>query len=136
MHLADVTAFSRSIDIVTRLEGYPEVTRKDRTYILANQPRLYPEDSIHTNKGSRLVITMNTSQPRFEMRTPLAVIGVRSTDFWSGYLFGDNTLDVAMVLGKGICVENARDSVDFITDGWGTTVTWNSAPQPQRSGPA
>lgn len=167
------------IGIVTRLEGYPEVTRKDRTYILANQSRIYPEDSIRTNNGSRLFITMNdqttfalgpntdlvlhrydyrenlttpvaqmsftqgairtrtarimkASQPRFEIRTPLAVIGVRGTDFWSGYLFGDNTLDVAMVSGKGIYVENELGSVDLVTDGWGTTVTASTAPQPPK----
>jgi hypothetical protein len=167
------------IGIVTRLQGYPEVTRKERTYILANQSRIYPEDSIRTNKDSRLLITMNdqttfalgpnsalvlhrydygenltapiaqmsftrgairirtgrimkANQPKFEIRTPLAVIGVRGTDFWSGYLFGDNTLDVAMVSGKGIYVENEIGSIDLTTDGWGTTVTADSAPQPPK----
>jgi hypothetical protein len=164
---------------VTRLVGYPEVTRQQRTYILANQSRIYPEDSLRTDKDSRLLITMNdqttfalgpnsdlvlhqydysenlaapvaqmsftrgairtrtarimtTGQPRFEIRTPTAVIGVRGTDFWSGFLFGDNDLDVAMVSGKGIYVENELGSVELVTDGWGTTVIGSSAPQPPK----
>lgn len=44
---------------MTRLVGYPEVTRQQRTYILANQSRIYPEDSLRTDKDSRLLITMN-----------------------------------------------------------------------------
>lgn len=167
------------IGIVTRIQGYPEVTRQKGTYILANQSRIYPDDSLRTDKDSRLLITMNDQttfalgpnsdlvlhrydynenlaapvaqmsftrgalrtrtarimnarQPRFEIRTPSAVIGVRGTDFWSGFLFGDNDLDVAMVSGKGIYVENELGSVDLVTDGWGTTVIGSSAPQPPK----
>lgn len=169
-----------SIGIVTRSAGYPEVTRKNRTYILAAQSRIYPDDIIRTDKNSRLLITMNddttfalapnthfvihrynyaeklnapiaemsftsgavrtrtarimeASRPRFEIRTPLAVVGVRGTDFWSGYLFGNNTLDVAMITGKGIYVENEHGSVDLFQDGWGTTVIGGSAPQPPKA---
>jgi hypothetical protein len=165
-----------SIGIVTRSVGYPEVLRKQRTYILASQSRLYAEDVIQTDKNSRLKITMNdgttfalgpnsdfvihryeydvqlntpvaqmtftrgsvrtktakimeATEPKFEIRTPLAVIGVRGTDFWSGFLFGKKTLDVAMIKGKGIYVENELGSVDLYQDGWGTTVIDGSAPQ-------
>lgn len=169
-----------TIGIVTRSVGYPEVTRKNRTYILAAQSRIYPEDILRTDKNSRLLITMNdgttfalgpnshfvihrysfdeklsapvaqmsftsgavrtktarimeATRPKFEIRTPLAVVGVRGTDFWSGYLFGSNTLDVAMITGKGIYVQNEHGSVDLYQDGWGTTVIGGSAPQPPKA---
>lgn len=171
------------IGIVTRSTGYPEVTRNNRTYILASQSRIYAEDIIRTDKASRLILTMKddttfalgpnshfvlhrydidgslnapvaqmsftsgsirtktarimkAAQPQFEIRTPLAVIGVRGTDFWSGYLFGTNTLDVAMLSGKGIYVQNQHGSVDLTLDGWGTTVIGNSAPTPPKIWPS
>lgn len=167
------------IGIVTSSVGYPELKRKERTYILAAQSRIYTEDVVQTDKNSRLKITMKdgttfaigpnsnfvihryeydeqlstpvaqmsftrgsvrtrtakimeATGPKFEIRTPLAVIGVRGTDFWSGYLFGKNTLDVAMIKGKGIYVQNDLDSVDLYQDGWGTTVIDGSAPQPPK----
>tara|TARA_R110002072_G_scaffold89232_4_gene199890 strand:- start:13030 stop:13713 length:684 start_codon:yes stop_codon:yes gene_type:complete len=171
------------IGIVAKSSGYPEVTRKNRTYILAAQSRIYAEDILRTDKDSRLILNMrddstfalgpnshfvlhrydidaslsapvaqmsltsgsvrtktarimSATRPRFEIRTPLAVIGVRGTDFWSGYLFGNNTLDVAMVSGKGVYVQNQHGSVELTMDGWGTTVIGDSAPQPPKVWPS
>ena len=66
----------------------------------------------------------------FEVTTPLAVIGVRGTDFWGGYIFGDNRLDVAMLRGDGIYVTNNFGTVDIRDPGFGTTVVFGAAPIP------
>jgi len=69
-------------------------------------------------------------RPKFEIRTPLAIIGVRGTEFWGGFIFGDNTLDVAMLSGKGIYVTNDHSTVEIGVAGFGTTVIGGTAPQP------
>ena len=71
---------------------------------------------------------MQAANPTFEIRTPLAVIGVRGTVFWGGFIFGDNSLDVAMLSGKGIYVQNALTSVDINTAGQGITVQATGMP--------
>ena len=57
----------------------------------------------------------------FKVKTPVAVIGIRGTDFWAGYYFS-KALDVALISGKGIYVENSGGQVDVIEQGDGTTV--------------
>ncbi len=171
---------SVAIGLVTASKGYPEVFRKNRTYILAAQSRIYAEDIVKTDKNSKVAIQMlddttfalgpgshfvlhnykyspdmtapvaqmsitsgslrtrtanlmKAKKPSFEIRTPLAVVGVRGTDFWSGFLFGENTLDVAMIEGKGIYIQNPHGAVDIYSDGHGTTVIGDSAPQPPKA---
>lgn len=69
----------------------------------------------------------------FEIATPVALIGVRGTDFWGGFIFGDNTLDVAMLSGDGIYVKNEFGTVEIDEAGVGTTVTFGVAPaKPER----
>lgn len=60
--------------------------------------------------------------PRFRIRTPLAVIGVRGTDFWGGLHFFDAALDVALLGGRGIIVENDQGRVEISEPGVGTTI--------------
>jgi hypothetical protein len=65
-----------------------------------------------------------------QVRTPVAVIGVRGTDFWGGFNLlasGDSTLDVVMLEGKGVFVENGLGMVDLVKGGDGTTVNGASA---------
>jgi len=57
-----------------------------------------------------------------EVRTPVADIGVRGTDFWGGFHFSD-ALDVALLGGGPITIENAAGRVEIATPGSGTTVT-------------
>ncbi len=59
--------------------------------------------------------------PVFEVRTPVATIGIRGTDFWGGFIFGDQ-LDVTVLDGKGVYVvaEGGRVELD---KNWGTTVS-------------
>lgn len=69
---------------------------------------------------------------RYEIQTPVAVINVLGADVWGGFIFTDNTLDVALLAGRGISVENSHGQVEITTAGQGTTVIGRAAPQPPR----
>lgn len=53
--------------------------------------------------------------------TPVATLGVRGTDFWGGFSFGE-ALDVALLDGKGIWIENEAGRVEITDAGFGTTI--------------
>lgn len=57
----------------------------------------------------------------FNVKTSVGVIGIRGTDFWGGFYFSQ-ALDVALLGGEGIYVENAAGRVEVTTQGDGTTV--------------
>lgn len=61
----------------------------------------------------------------WQVRTPVAIIGVRGTEVWGGFNLlgaGDRTLDVVMFEGKGVFVETPTGMVDLLKAGDGTTV--------------
>ena len=62
-----------------------------------------------------------TQDRDFLLKTSAATIGVRGTDFWVGDIFS-TSLDVALISGKGVYVENKAGRVEIITAGHGTTV--------------
>ena len=66
----------------------------------------------------------------FKVRTAVGFIGIRGTDFWGGFYFSQ-ALDVALLEGKGIYVENAAGRVEVTEPGDGTTVqASDAAPTP------
>lgn len=65
---------------------------------------------------------------RYEVRTAVATIGVRGTDFWGGYGLTENGLDVIMLEGKGVYVQTAKGTVELDQPGLGTTVVTGEAP--------
>jgi len=69
--------------------------------------------------------------PVFEIQTPLAVIGIRGTDFWGGF-FTPEELGVFMAQGKGVSVTNRHGARVITAPGEGVTVTeadpWPSRP--------
>lgn len=65
--------------------------------------------------------------PKFEIHTPIATIGVRGTEFWGGMIFSD-ALDVTMLQGKGVYVTNDYGTVEISQPGDGTMVNSNEAP--------
>ncbi|OUS27676.1 hypothetical protein A9Q99_14665 [Gammaproteobacteria bacterium 45_16_T64] len=72
-------------------------------------------------KGAFRVLTgeiQQMSQHRYQVETPVATIGVRGTDFWGGFIFGDQ-LDVTVLSGKV-----------FTQPSMGTTVTNSTAGAP------
>ncbi|CAK0747177.1 FecR domain-containing protein [Gammaproteobacteria bacterium] len=60
--------------------------------------------------------------PLFEVHTSYATLGIRGTDFWGGFHFG-NDLDVVLLRGHGVYVRNESGSVELTRVGAGTTVT-------------
>ncbi|WP_415898284.1 FecR domain-containing protein [Neptuniibacter sp. QD48_11] len=67
------------------------------------------------------------SQPKFEIHTPLATIGVRGTEFWGGMIFSD-ALDVTMLEGKGVYIKNEHGQVEITHPGDGTMVSKGMKP--------
>lgn len=65
---------------------------------------------------------------RYEVRTKVATIGVRGTDFWGGYGLTENGLDVLMLEGKGVYVQTDAGTVELDQAGLGTTVLPGAAP--------
>ena len=66
-----------------------------------------------------------TKRPhKFEVKTSVATIGVRGTDFWGGYgVSPHGALDVIMLSGKGVYVKNDKGQVELDKAGLGTTIT-------------
>jgi hypothetical protein len=57
----------------------------------------------------------------FKVKTVVGTIGIRGTDFWGGFYFSQ-ALDVALLGGAGIYIENAAGRVEVTTIGDGTTI--------------
>ncbi|MDD2915538.1 MAG: FecR family protein [Gallionella sp.] len=68
----------------------------------------------------------------FKVQTSVGTIGIRGTDFWGGFYFSQ-ALDVALLGGKGIYIENAAGLVEITKSGEGSTVTSaNELPLPPK----
>jgi hypothetical protein len=61
----------------------------------------------------------------FTVKTPVATIGIRGTEFWGGEIDGD--FSVLVLKGK-VVVENAAGSVE-VPEGQGISIPKNAAPQ-------
>ncbi len=57
----------------------------------------------------------------FKVQTSMGTIGIRGTDFWGGFYFSQ-ALDVALLGGKGIYIENAAGRIEITKPGDGSTV--------------
>ncbi|MCG8670659.1 MAG: FecR family protein, partial [Pseudomonadales bacterium] len=82
--------------------------------------------TFETTKGAFRAITgaiQKQEKSSYMVKTPLAVIGVRGTDFWGGFIFGDQ-LDVTVLSGKGVYVESSEGRV-LLNIEEGTTVKAN-----------
>lgn len=65
---------------------------------------------------------------RYEVRTSVATIGVRGTDFWGGFGLTEQGLDVVMLDGHGVYVKTETGTVELDKPGLGTTVLPSAAP--------
>lgn len=85
----------------------------------------------------RAVTGAITQQPlqRFEIKTPVATLGVRGTDFWGGFLFSAG-LDVLLIDGSEVYVQNQHGTTLLQQSGLGTTVMPNAAPNPSKQWPS
>jgi hypothetical protein len=57
----------------------------------------------------------------FKVQTAVGTIGIRGTDFWGGFYFSE-ALDVALLGGRGIYIENAAGTIEITQPGDGATV--------------
>ena len=72
----------------------------------------------------------NQQDPLFEIRKPVATILASATEFWSGFAFTDNTLDVSLMgTGGKVVIENNHGEVELLQRYDGTSVIGDSAPQ-------
>ena len=63
----------------------------------------------------------------FALKSPVATIGIRGTEFWGGPL--DGVYNIALLSGTAILIENAAGRVEITQPGFGTKVTGaNTAP--------
>ncbi|MBR9884351.1 MAG: FecR domain-containing protein [Oceanospirillales bacterium] len=89
-----------------------------------------PSITLKFLKGALRCITgLIGKQPSadFTVETSTALIGIRGTEFWAGYIF-EGDLGVAMIGGKGVYVENSLGRVALTQASQGTTVVPGQAP--------
>ena len=77
-----------------------------------------------------------TSNPNFTVNTPIGSIGVRGTDFWSGNLNNDESIDVVLLESEHtVEVSNQYGKVVLTQTGEGTTLLPNKPPLSPRKWP-
>lgn len=130
--------FSGSV-ISTDANGRLEVTFNDQTKLQVGGDSTFVIDDFayddgkdhsvqkavfHLVKGSFRMITsklIDANPENFGVRTPLASIGIRGTDFWGGYLT-DIEFDIVMLEGKGVIVSSMGGVVEISEPGVGVSV--------------
>lgn len=65
----------------------------------------------------------------FEVQTPIAVIGIRGTDFWGGFLTADE-LSVLLISGSGVYIRNDAGRSEIVRPLEGVRMTSPTAPPP------
>jgi len=65
----------------------------------------------------------------FEVQTPIAVIGIRGTDFWGGFLTADE-LSVLLISGSGVYIKNDAGRSEIVRPLEGVRMTSPTAPPP------
>lgn len=65
----------------------------------------------------------------FEIRTPVAKITAKSGEFWCGFSFSENNLDVVLLKSEEIMVKNDHGGRIISQPNTGTSVIGDSAPQ-------
>ncbi|MFY0640702.1 MAG: FecR domain-containing protein [Bermanella sp.] len=90
-------------------------------------------------KGAFRMVTgaiTKTSNPNFTVNTPIGSIGVRGTDFWSGNLNNDESIDVVLLESEHtVEVSNQYGKVVLTQTGEGTTLLPNKPPLSPRKWP-
>ena len=87
---------------------------------------------ISFTSGSLLTSTLEDTlaqKSRFEITTPLGVIGAQAAEFWSGFTFGQNRLDTLMLKGSNVVISNDHGSAEIEENKYGTAIMGNSAPK-------
>lgn len=88
---------------------------------------------LELTKGVFRAATATGVEPaHLQVHTAVATIGIRGTELWGGFYFTPGALDVTVLKGKGVYVENAQGRVELVP-GEGTTVMAIGAPSPAKT---
>ena len=119
--------------LITGEQARAELTMRDATVITLSEQTVFTierfDQARHSARfemvrGAFRAATgsiAKPSKPDFTVKTPLAVIGIRGTDFWGGFLTPEE-LSVFMISGRGVFVKNASGRQDITKPGQGITV--------------
>jgi hypothetical protein len=90
-------------------------------------------------KGAFRIVTgaiTKTASPNFTVNTPIGTIGIRGTDFWSGNLQDDQSIDVVLLESDHTLeISNEFGKVVLTQAGEGTTLKPNMPPLSPRKWP-
>lgn len=101
-----------------------------KTYQWKSGSKQVADASFQLVQGAFRTVTghiLETQGSQFNVTTPVGVIGIRGTDFWGGYLDGDN-VDVLLIDGKhAVTITNKSGTVTLNKAGEGTTLRSDQA---------
>lgn len=83
----------------------------------------------------RSIAELANPKDTLEVETAVATMGIRGTDFWGGFHFGDGKLDVTLIDGSGVYVRNQLGQVELSIPGEGTTVAPGQTPSTVKNWP-
>ena len=145
VHAGDHLATEADTRLEIRLRNGVMVTLGERTEFTVQAAPAAGDDRaqgtlMDLTRGVFRAITPKTATEipaPLQVRTSVAVIGIRGTDFWGGFQFQPGALDVVMLAGKGVYVETPAGRVELTVPGEGTTVADPAQPPaPPKSWPA
>lgn len=124
---------SRGIAELKFRDGSEITVAKDSVFVIDRwkERRFFAnEASFELVSGAFRALTGAITQRRhtFEIKTTVATIGVRGTEFWGGMNLSPDALDVIMLNGKGVYVKNAAGQVEISRPGTGVTARANGKP--------
>lgn len=141
--------------ISTGEKGRVEITFKDQTSLIVGGDSVFiidefsylPDSEEKTQqalfrltKGAFRMVTsslIDKAPDNFAVKTPLAVIGIRGTEFWGGYL-SPIEFDIIMLQGKGVSITSMGGTVIIDEPGVGVSIpdpenTLKATPKRSRS---
>lgn len=125
---------ARGVAALKFRDGTEVTVGKDTEFAIERwkERRFFANEAVFSlARGAFRALTGAMTQRRhtFEVETRVATIGVRGTEFWGGLNITPDALDVIMLKGKGVYVENDAGRVELTEAGTGTTVSWGNPPK-------
>ena len=138
IYTGDMLVTGADSRLAVRLRGGTQITlgADSRFAIQSSRAEGVGDSLFRLLKGVfRATAELKRPGERFEIQTRLATVGLRGTDFWGGFLFGSDRLDVLVLEGTGVRVTSAEGQVDLDAAGEGTTVVAGQSPTAPRVWP-
>jgi len=134
------TTDARGVAELKLSDGTELTIGRDSTFVISQwKPRRLRANvatfELVTGAFRALTGEMTKRRHRFEVKTNIATIGVRGTEFWGGLEMSPGALDVIMLNGKGVYVTNGAGTSEITRAGQGVTVVGGGAPKPPVSWP-